>query len=149
MKEVTKYLADDGLEFNDRAQCERYEAMCANVAALMSKLPAKPDLPGCSFENGGGYVQHDPAAARAVRSGLLRIANEIMPHKWFDQSIADETVHPSWAGRMIDEMDQRCLSRAWHRFMCMSADFREYGQPYFASHPEEAKDVCLATFKKG
>ncbi len=148
MKEIIKYVADDGLEFDDRAKCESYEAICARVQSLMSRLPAKPELPGCGFENGGGYVQHDPEVARAVRRGLLEIANEIMPHHWFTQSIEDETVHPSWPGRMIGEMSERCLSSAWQRFMCMTPDFREYGQPYFASHPQEAKDICLASFTK-
>jgi len=143
MRVVQKYIADDGLEFSDEAACARYESVCAEVEQIMATLAAVPDLPSCEFANGAGYLQHDPATAKAARTALLAIANRIMPHKWFEQSITDESVHPSWAGRLIGEMNEKCMWKAWRRFECMTPDFREFGQSYFVSHPGEAKDVCL------
>jgi hypothetical protein len=144
MREISKYVADDGTEFGSKESCQSYEATCADIAAIMAKLPAIPHLRGCGFQNGDGYIQHSPEAVEAARLALLRIANQIMPHKWFDQSIADLNAHSSWAGRLISEMSNKALRNAWYRFECMTPDFREFGQPYFASHPHEAKDVCLA-----
>jgi hypothetical protein len=143
MKTITKYLSDDGMEFCDEQKCIGYEALCKEVAEIMATLVPKPKLPGCGFENGDGYLQHDPAKARDARMALLKIANTIMPHKWFEQSMADETADASWASRLIDEMTEKCLRSAWYRFACMTADYREYGQPYYANNPSQAKDVCL------
>lgn len=143
MQTIQKFVSDDGLEFVDRQACIRYEAMCKEVAEIMSKLPAIPELPGCGFANGDGYLQHDPVVAKAARDALLRIANTIMPHKWFQQTLDGENVHASRAGRLISEMSEKCVWQAWHRFSCMTADWREYGQPFYANNPDKASDVCL------
>lgn len=138
MKTVSRYIADDGSEFATAESCQKYELLCAKVSALMSLLEPIPDLPSCSFANGAGYIKHNPAIAKQVKAGLLAAGNEIMSHKLF----LDADAHPSYAGRLIDDMSEKCLRNAWHRFMCMTPDFLEYGQPYFANHPSEAKDVC-------
>lgn len=144
MKPITRFLADDGSEFGSEESCRSYESVCADIRAIMARLPAIPDLPSCEFANGAGYIQHDPMTAREAQNDLLRIARQIMPHKWFDETLANNA-HPSWAGRLISEMNNRALYSAWQRFMCMSADFKEYGQPYYATHQDEAKNVCFAT----
>jgi hypothetical protein len=143
MRVVTKYVSDDGREFLAAPECIQYEALCKEVDEIMAPLGMRPDLPGCGFENGDGYLQHDPVVVAKVRNALLKIANTIMPHKWFDQSIADHNADPSWAGRLIGEMSERCLVRAWNRFSCIGAGAREYGQPFYAAHPERVKPVCL------
>jgi hypothetical protein len=143
MKSATRYIAEDGTEFRSEADCISHEALCAEIAEVMSTLPARPDDDGCNFSNGGGYIQHSPAAFYTAREALLRMAGRIFPHKWFEQSIADKSIHPSWAGWMIDEASAP-LSRAWYRFMCVDADLREWGQPFFRDHPDEAKQVCLS-----
>jgi hypothetical protein len=143
MKAVTKYIADDGLEFSEERACVSYEALCLEVAEIMGRLAPRPNLPSCSFENGAGYIQHDPKVAREAKVAILKIANGIFPHKWFDQSIEDATVDSSWAGRLISEFSQKCVYKAWDRFQCMDKQFREFGQPYFALHPEQAQDVCF------
>lgn len=142
MKTLTKYQADDGTEFANEADCITHESLCAEVDALMNLLPQKPDLPGCAFENGGGYIQHDEATFLAVRKGLLEIANRISPHKWFDQSIADPDIDPSWAGRIIGECCPP-VERAWRRIGCIDTRFREWGQPYYRTHPHKAEQIQL------
>lgn len=143
MKSITKYVSEDGVEFDNEQACAAYEKTCAQVRAVMAPLGIKPDLPGCGFANGDGYLQHRPTVVASVRADLLAIADSIMPHRWFKESAADPSVHPSWAGRMIDEMQGKCLREAWYRFMCMTPDGREYGQPYYANNPDQAKDVRL------
>lgn len=143
MKAITKYVSDDGREFTDEAKCVAYEVLCAKVAAIMSKLDPIPDLPSCGFANGGGYLQHDPVIAAEARIALLVLANEVMPHRWFAETIANPDADSSWASRMIGEMSEPCLWKAWSRFGCMTKGFREYGQPYFRLNPSEAKNICL------
>lgn len=138
MKTVNRYIADDGSEFATAGVCQKYELLCARVSSLMSMLEPIPYLPSCSFSNGAGYIKHNPTIAQQVKAGLLGVANEIMPHHRFEVTDA----HPSYAGRLIDEMNEKCLRNAWHRFMCMTPDFLEYGQPYFANHPNEAEKIC-------
>jgi hypothetical protein len=143
MKVITKYISDDDLEFTSEDACISYEALCKEVAETMSKLAERPNLSGCGFENGDGYIQHNPDSAWAAKVAILKIANGIYPHKWFDQSMDNKSADPSWAGRIIDEFSEKCVRQAWYRFQCMDKQFREYGQPYYALHPDKAKDVCL------
>lgn len=143
MKSITKYVSDDGLEFTSERECISYEALCKEVSEIMDKLAPRPALPGCGFENGDGYIQHDPEVAWAAKVAILKVANGIFPHQWLEQSMDDKSVDPSWAGRIIGDLSQKCVYQAWHRFQCMDKEFREFGQPYYALHPERAKDACL------
>lgn len=143
MHAIQKFVSDDGIEFMSQSACEDYEALSGRISILINHLIPIPHLSDCSFENGAGYIQQDPAMARSVQIELLKIADELMPHEWFKTAMKNDTAHPSWPARLIDEMGHRNLQMAWHRFSCMTPEFREYGQPYFASHPAEAKDVCL------
>lgn len=144
METITKYKSVDGIEFSDEAACAKYEATKAIIDGVMALLPAKPDLPGCEFENGAGFIQHDRETFTKVRRRLLEIANAEFPHKWFEQSMADDNANASWAARLIGEGNNRALDRAWHRIYCTDAELREWGQPYYAMHPNDAKQVCLA-----
>lgn len=143
MKIITKYKSDDGREFLDMDACIKYEDLCRKVSEIMSELSSIPDLPSCDFANGAGYVQHDAVTAKKARVAILKIVDELMPHKWFKSALSDELIDSSWVSRLIGEMSERCLQDAWHRFACMTRDYKEYGQPYYAKHPSEAKDICL------
>lgn len=137
MQIITKYKAYNGNEFTTEEACLAYEKRCKAADAIIARLPERPD--SCDFSNGDGYIQHCPETFRSVRRDLLTLANEECPHQWFTQSLEDENVDPSWAGRMISECCTRQLDRAWGRISCTDGQFREWGQPYFRSHPEEAK----------
>lgn len=144
VKEITKYQADDGREFKTKEDCLAHELLCDKVAGIVSNLPDKPENDGCSFANGGGYLQHEKHALVSAKKALLSLANEISPHKWFVQSIEDDTAHSSWAGRIIDDSEKLApINKAWYRIMCVDEQFREWGQPYFANNPNKAKQVRL------
>jgi hypothetical protein len=143
MKQITKYAAADGAEFTSADACIAYEALVAEIAEIMRTLPARPRDDGCRFSNGHGCIQHDPAQLAVVRVALLRIGLRYVgdhPNspKWLQQSIDDPTVHPGWAGRLMDDAAPRPLSAAWYRFMCIDGQGREWGQPYYADHPDQA-----------
>lgn len=145
MQAIQKFRADDGAEFRSEAECVAHEALCAEIDEVVSLLPPRPKDDGCNFANGDGYIQHDPMKFGRVREALLRIANRLYPHKWFDQALAKPNeVHSSYPARLIDETS-RPLATAWYRVSCTDNKFREWGQPYYANNPSEAKEqhvVC-------
>ena len=144
METITKYKAYDGTEFTDPAKCQEYEQACHKIEAVTGRLPGKPNLPWCKFENGSGYLQHDEETFISVRNELCEIANGMLANTWFKQTIEKGMdVDASWAGRIISEIPNKALNNAWHRVMCTDSQFREWGQPYFASHPSKAEQVRL------
>lgn len=143
MKVITKYQAIDGKEFVWESECLDYENLISSVEKIMSELPPLPKNDGCNFENGGGYIQHDKQAAIRVRRALLELAAKYSSLRWIQDSIENENADPSWAARAIAETGIRPLENAWHRFLCMTTDFREFGQPYFRTHPEKAQQFNI------
>lgn len=140
MQAIQKFKADDGAEFNTETACLEYEALCAEVAEIMSTLPARPDGDGCRFSNGEGYLRHDVAILERARVSILKIGQRfISDPPWLQQTIDNpDGCHPSWAGRLIDEACPRPVNRAWYRFSCIDKHGREWGQPYYANNPEKA-----------
>lgn len=139
MKAITKYLAEDGSEHATEDKAKERELLCAEVAEIMASLQPIPKLTGCGFENGGGYIQHYPSKIDPARRAILKAAQRYTDHKWLQQTIDKPgEVHPSYAGRIIGECCPAPLYQAWHRFECMDKSLREWGQPYYAAHPEQA-----------
>jgi len=141
MKTITKYIAYDKSEFTDEAACLEYERKCRIADDIISGLRTRPE--GCDFSNGTGYIQHDPETFKTVRRELVEQANTEYPHKWLQAELDGQEVHPSWAARIIGECCTDRLYKAWYRILCTDSKFREWGQPYYAEHPEEAKQIAL------
>lgn len=142
METITKFKAIDGKEFTDKQECIKYELLIDRVNSIMNTLPKRPD--SCDFSNGSGYLQHNEITLRNTKISLLTICKEYIDHKWIQQSIDDDTIHPSWVGRLLDDYGIRPLNHAWYRFQCIDSKYREWGQPYFASNPEKATQKCLS-----
>jgi len=143
MKKITKYVANDSTEFNTIEDCTAYESECLAIESVIMRLPEIPDIPGCGFANGAGYIQHNEALFTSVRKQLLELAKHHTSHKWIQESIDDPKIHPSYAGRIIDDFSFRPLVKAWHRIMCTDKHYREWGQPYYAANPEKAEQIKL------
>lgn len=148
MKAIQKFVADDGTEFLTEHDARKHEELCQEVWSLMQRLRPVPE--SCDFSNGAGFVQQVPADVLSVQAGLARIAKRYFKRddvydRHFDYTInALKPTGHTFVGRLIDDGCPRPVSRAWHRIMCISEDFREWGQPYYASHPHEAKQVDLS-----
>lgn len=153
MEAITKYRAIDGSEWHNAAEAEAREELIARVAGAMSHLKPRPENDGCSFTNGSGYIQQSESAVNATRRALFEIADtkgilkdwinsQRENHGRSDDYLAIEC-HVSWFERMLDG-GHAPLSRAYSRLGCIDGQFREWGQPYFANHTGEAKNVCLA-----
>ena len=143
MKTITKFRAIDGKEFNNENECLDYENLISKVNNIMKTLPSLPKDDGCSFSNGNGYIQHDKMILRKVQINLLKEIKNHIDHKWIQQTIDDENVHPSYVGRLVGDYDIKPLNKAWNRFMCIDKLGREWGQPYYASNPNEGKQICI------
>jgi hypothetical protein len=59
------------------------------------------------------------------------------------QTIDNETVHSSYVGRLLGDYGIRPLENAWYRFSCVDKQYREWGQPYFATNPDKGTNVCV------
>ena len=136
MKRITKYRADDGAEFNSKADAVNHDSLCLEIKEVMSALPKRPSNVG-EFENGVGFIQHHPHVFWGVRDSLIAIGKRYIKDSLLDQCIKDRDIHPSWVLRLSDEQCP-ALSRAWYRIMCTDKNLREWGQPYFADHPDKA-----------
>lgn len=129
------YVANDGSRHTNEADAVKRDALIVAVDAIMAPLGERVKDEKCNFANGGGYVRHDPAVVRSVKGALGRLT--MKEHSYIDpKGCAVEDVHPSWWGRMLDGMSGP-LDRAWSRLYCIGDDGREWGQPYYASHPTE------------
>lgn len=143
METITKFKAIDGKEFTSEQECLKYESLIRKVDGIMALLPPTPDNDGCSFANGDGYIQHDKAKLKNAQVQILELCKDYIDHKWIQQTIDDESVRPSYVGRLIDDYNIRPLNKAWFRFMCVDKQNREWGQPYYANNPEKGKQVQL------
>jgi hypothetical protein len=139
MKTITKYIADDGMEFINATDCAEHEHNLGLALGIMSLLPKRPE--SCDFSNGNGYIQHDKDRLLSVRNDFLEFCKRYSDHKWIQETIDKGfDAHPSWAGRILSECLPRSIYKHWHRLSCIDNQFREWGQPYYADHPEQAKN---------
>ena len=143
MEKIAKYKANDGSLFDSEEDCMAHENNCAAAARIMQAIPDKPK--GCDFSNGSGFIQHSSGGLLLARTALLELIKEkYTQHKWIQQSIDKGwDAHSSYAGRIIDECCPNSISKHWYRFMCIDDQYREWGQPYYANNPLDAKQVCL------
>lgn len=144
MKTINVFVADDGSRFGDEARCVAYESQCAECAAIMARLKPLPKDDGCRFANGGGYIQHDAATLKSVRDYLSLLFERTygpMPtpeNNWYAQT-REKDADSSWVGRLIGDSGHRAFHDAWYRIQCCDGQAREWGQPYYASHPDKGK----------
>lgn len=145
VKAIIKYCVDDGSEFATMDEALAHDSLCAEIADLMKRLHPIPK--DCDFSNGAGFVQQIPAEALAVQRGIVKATRrhfrrDEMYDRHFDYAdTAGKPVGYTFVGRLISDGCPHVLYRAWHRIMCMDEAFREWGQPYYAAHPDEADQV--------
>ena len=143
-KAITRFEAIDGSVWPTLEKAEAHEALIRDVAEAMKPMGERPK--GVDFTNGSGYVQHTVQAVASARRSLIALTRPRIQH-WFDQQKRDhntdfDMVHPSWFGRMLDG-SATPLEDAWRRLCCVDPLNREWGQPYYATHPDHARRFCL------
>lgn len=134
MKTKTIYEAEDGSRFESKKACEEYEGELRKYQKAMLPLEPRPEL------SGEQYFQHDREICLKAKRDVIALAKNTVKDKIWDNP--PDEIHPmSFAGRLIDDCGHAALRHAWGRFC--SIDFstgREYQQPYFTLHPEEATE---------
>jgi hypothetical protein len=135
MKKITKYVSNDGKEFAKQAECLKYEEQAKKIATIMKDLPARPK--DTDFSNGKGYIQHKKTVFNRAKKRLIVLAADLFNIKGLKKE-KPENVHPhSIVGRYIGDSGNYALNDAWYRIMCTDTKYREWGQPYYTTHPTE------------
>ena len=143
MEIITKYKAVDGKEFNREIECIKYESLIETVKKIMNVLSPVPKDDNCSFGNGHGYLQHDSEVVWGAKYQILELLKGYTDHKWLQDTIDNENTHPSYVGRIIDELNLSPINSAWYRFSCIDKDNREWGQPFYANNPDKGEQIKL------
>lgn len=117
MKPITMYQADDGSIHATTLDAVARDHMIAECAAVETELQMRPAPDTSEFRNGEGFIQH-PTGTRQKLTDRLRGLG---------------------ANRDSTGPVGLLLGRLW----AMDAEDREWGQPYFAKHPAEGKQVAL------
>lgn len=136
MKIKTYYIADDNTEHETMEQAKDHNIFIADIAKAIEPLGKRYKGQYCDYENGSGYVQHNPISVLEAKKNIIAICKIKVPHKIWDYPAGE--IHPhSFACRLLSERNS-FLYAAWRRFMMIDEQGREWGQPYYASHPEAA-----------
>ena len=150
---VTQYVADDGTVFDDEKRCLQHEALVKRLEPIKKLLEVGFDINHINFANGSGYLQHDRDNFENAKRMLLEIALESFeesdkgPYEWIkttlEKSWDDSSIHPSWAGRAIDDGCPSPVKSLYYRLYCTDESYREWGQPYFATNPDKGTQKRL------
>jgi len=143
MKEVVKYESNDGNIFNYKEECINYEKTVSKAEEIMSILFARPD--NCDFSNGSGYIQHAKKDADEAIKNLFNLAilSVNIPTETIDAVKTDVfRYRDTIIGRYLSDGNSP-IWRYWQRFLCMTDDYKEYGQPYFTLNPDRAKNFQI------
>lgn len=138
MQAITKIQSVDGKLFDNEADCIKHEKMIEEIDVIIQTLNPVPN--DCNFKNGDGYVQQD---IKTVAKAMIRIVEAAGIKK------KPEFIENPFAcrfgviGRIICDSDNAQLWHSWSRFMNIDNLGREWGQSFFARHPEEGKKKDL------
>jgi len=131
METITKFKAIDGREFKDEADCIKHEACILGLKTLFASMPAKPKDDGCSFANGGGYIQHDAHKFRFVQDMFYAMACKY--HKGLEQHLYDS--YGFW--RTLDDSGSPFYGFGQRLLNTDNKTYREYGQGYYKINPDK------------
>lgn len=137
MEKLIKFSANDGRLFDSEIECLNYEKFLFDVQSTMDLLKKRPD--NNKFSNGEGYIQQNKETIEAAMIKIVELSGLDKMREWNDFYKDPFNCRNGIIGRYISESCYPVLSMAWYRFQCMDFRFREWGQPYFASHINETK----------
>lgn len=134
MKVIQQFESLCGKIFNTAEECIRYENISKQVNNILNTLE-NPDKYNqeCQFSNGKGFIQHPHGTRDMLEKEIVRLSNE-----WFNNEEPFINFN-YYLGRCINDSNVSCLNKLSYKLMCIDKLEREYGQPYYASHPNEIK----------
>lgn len=140
MKQITKYQANDGSEWNDESKAIAREELIRIVDAAMAPLGSVP----ADVESGKGWLQHNLETVNVAKDRILDICREQGMSEYPAFKCRGRDCHPqSIIGRILSEVGGP-LWNAWHRFGKIDTLGREHQQPYFAyTNGPDADHYCV------
>ena len=140
MQEVTKFKSIDGRLFDTPLECTSHESMLEQIKNAMSLLKPKPENDNCKFANGDGYIQQNVSDVLKAMVEVVTVADPGINKSQMQSFLSDPfACRNGIIGRYLSDCGNNAAWEAWSRFMCIDDLGREWGQPYYASHPEDAK----------
>lgn len=138
MKAVQRFETKDGELFESESAAREHEQALGYVGEAEALiLPKKLDT--TDFANGGGYIQITPKTKDAFFKAYRQAVQYCHPSEItrFDQNPT------GFIGRVLSDSDSP-IYRLYTLAAQIDGAGRLWGQPYFATHPSEGKQVCLA-----
>ena len=75
---------------------------------------------------------------------FLEFIKRYTTFKWVQETIDNPNSHLSWVTRAIGDSDcPHTIYRMWSRFTCIDKEGREWGQPFYATNPNQAEQIKL------
>ena len=136
MREITKYAASDGTEFNTAQECKKYESIINQVVGI-NNLRDNSEVSYCKVA-----IRQNKEIVKQFKHDFYMLCADIIPdYKRIFTEVADGTRHQSHANRIIIDYGYTypILAGTAYRIDCISDDGVEYDQPYFATHKVEFK----------
>lgn len=130
MRTLTKHEAKDGSLHDAVVDALKRDAYIEALDAADAILGPKPDA------NGANYVQHERGR---IEDYIAAIVEALGTYESARLSLMFRENPRGIVGRYLDDSRSPAY-RASYRVMCIDADDKEWGQPYFVLHPNpEAK----------
>lgn len=130
IKEIKTYQTDDGCIFSTLVEAEKYDVLLQTCNEIEAKLMTTPE-DDMDFANGTGWIQHPKGSKITLGMNLLNLTNKHFNTSYINlDGMAKKIIHSSRVS---------CLNHLFNRYTCISNDDREFGQIFFAEHPNKAK----------
>ena len=134
MKVITKYVADNGEEYNTEAECLKQDALISEVNDIMRKLKPESEA-GEGFFNGNCFIQHD---IKAVEVARMFIDAVIFKYTHLC-GLAD--LNTSYIARVLHETKNVMpIAEAYSRLIRIDRQGREWGQLYYTNLSNNKED---------
>jgi hypothetical protein len=130
MRSITVYESSDGSRWDIPGDAIARDTLIREVAAALA--PLGPDL-----RHRRGYKQHRIEDVRRVRAALLEFL-PISVKSRITPDIDPMDVDPMFACRIHDGTQGEPIVRAWSRIAFIDNLGREWEQPYYGRHPDQA-----------
>jgi hypothetical protein len=132
VKEVTRYQSEDGKEFVDKNECEKYDMLLSNCKRINDILKPKPE--GCDFFNSGESIQQNIEDVKDFKRHIVQACSSYIDHQYV-RDVANGERHISHLSRLVCDKQISPINRLFYRLECIDKNGKEYGQPYFNNNP--------------
>lgn len=134
IQSVIIYECLDGTRWNTREEAKKYADLYDDIEDIYSKYLSSDTS---KYVENQKYIPQDKEKCIEYKTKILELAAKYIPYyeKQFNQCITGER-HISHAERYVDDSQYPKLREAFFRLACISENYIEYDQPYYADHED-------------